>query len=88
MKIIICMSDELTTRTAIEIQWHTLNTSPEVRKLAFNPLSYAKCRVSTKQISCIGIGTENINMCIFSVGWWHKWGAGWGGGGGPEFGIQ
>jgi len=45
MKVIIAISDQITPRTAIELQWHTLNSSNDVKKLAFNPALFAKCRV-------------------------------------------
>ncbi len=45
LKAIISVSDEKTIRTAVEVQWHTLNTDDHAKNLAFNPALYAQNRV-------------------------------------------
>ena len=40
------LSAEMTSRSATEEQWHAVNTSREVKEMAFNKAIFAKSKVS------------------------------------------
>ena len=60
-KTCVELSCSLTTRSGVEIQWHTLHSN---KKLAFNPANFAKAKVSFITLTN---PTIFVYKCIFDT---------------------
>lgn len=62
LRAMVDLSSDLTTKTAAEMQWYTLNSSKEAKKLAFNPSLYAKNRVNLSEFHIAVSGFESLHL--------------------------